>query len=98
VLRSMARREAGRAGGGKFTMHATELAHEVYLRLLDQHTPWENRAHFIAAVGRTIRCVAVDLVRQRQAEKRGGLVDFVTFDWHDESNQPPKDRRTWRWS
>ena len=88
VLRAMAQREVGAAGIGKSSMNATELAHEAYLRLLDQHSPWQNRAHFMAMVGRTIRRVAVDLVRQRQAEKRGALIDFVTFDWQEENEQP----------
>jgi RNA polymerase sigma factor (TIGR02999 family) len=69
-------------------VHATELAHEAYLRLLDQRSPWQNRAHLMAVVGRTIRRVSVDLLRQRQAEKRGALIDFVTFDWQDEDGQP----------
>ena len=88
VLRAMAQQEMGAAGAGKLNMLATELAHEAYLRLLDQRSPWQNRAHFMAVVGRTIRRVAVDLIRQRQAEKRGALIDFVTFDWHDDKEQP----------
>jgi RNA polymerase sigma factor (TIGR02999 family) len=88
ALRSMAQREVGAAGAGKSQVSATELAHEAYLRLLDQHAPWQNRAHFLAAVARTIRRVSVDLFRQRQAEKRGALIDFVTFDWQDENDQP----------
>ena len=88
ALRAMAQREVGSAGAGKLTMRATDLAHEAYLRLLDQRSPWQNRAHFLAVAGRTIRRVAVDLVRQRQAEKRGALIDFVTFDWQDDKGQP----------
>jgi len=88
VLRTMAQRQVNAGSAGKSSVNATELAHEVYLRLLDQHAPWQNRAHFMAAVARTIRRVAVDLVRMRQAEKRGALIDFVTFDWQDEDDQP----------
>jgi len=88
ALRAMAQREVGAAGAGKLTMRATDLAHEAYLRLLDQRSPWQNRAHFLAIAGRTIRRVAVDLVRQREAEKRGAGIDFVTFDWQDEKGQP----------
>jgi RNA polymerase sigma factor (TIGR02999 family) len=88
ALRAMAQRELGAAGPGKLAVHATELAHEAYLRLLDQRSPWQNRAHFLAVAGRTIRRVAVDLVRQRLAEKRGALVEFVTFDWQDEKGEP----------
>jgi RNA polymerase sigma factor (TIGR02999 family) len=88
ALRAMAQREIGAAGAGKLTMRATELAHESYLRLLDQRSPWQNRAHFLAVAGRTIRRVAVDLIRQRQAEKRGAGIEFVAFDWQDEKGQP----------
>jgi RNA polymerase sigma factor (TIGR02999 family) len=87
ALRAMAQREVSAAGVGKLTVRATELAHEAYLRLLDQRSPWQNRAHFMAVAGRTIRRVAVDMIRQRQAEKRGALIDFVTFDWQDEKSQ-----------
>ena len=88
ALRAMAQREVSAAGVGKLTVRATELAHEAYLRLLDQHSPWQNRAHFMAVAGRTIRRVAVDMIRQRMAEKRGANIDFVTFNWQDEKNQP----------
>jgi len=88
ALRAMAQREVSASASGKLTMRATELAHEAYLRLIDQRTPWQNRAHFLAVAGRTIRRVAVDLVRARQAEKRGAGIDFVTFDWQDDKGQP----------
>lgn len=90
ALRAMAQKEVA----GKLAMDATELAHEAYLRLLDQRSPWQNRAHFMAVVGRTIRRVAVDLIRQRQTEKRGASIQFVTFNWQEEHHQPAAENAT----
>lgn len=55
------------------TLQATELANEAYARLHDvRDTDWQSRAHFFAFSARIIRGLAVDHVRARDAEKRGG--------------------------
>lgn len=55
------------------TLQATELANEAYARLHDvRDTDWQSRAHFFAFSARIIRGLAVDHVRAREAEKRGG--------------------------
>ena len=74
VMRAMAQRELGSANG-RFTIRATELAHEAYLRLLEQRGGWQDRAHFLAITARVIRRVLIDLVRERQAQKRGSEFD-----------------------
>lgn len=68
----------------RHTLQATALVHEAYLRL----TPgvklqWQNRAHFLALVARTMRQILVESARARHAEKRGGAAArAVTL--HDE--------------
>lgn len=83
ILRAIAQREIGGMLQRRATLRATDLAHEAYLRLLDQRNPGQNRGHFLAIVARVIRRVAVDLVRQRLAEKRGALIEFVVLDPND---------------
>jgi RNA polymerase sigma factor (TIGR02999 family) len=79
IMRAMAQREAG-ALGGRFTIRATELAHEAYLRLLEQRGEWQDRTHFLAITARVIRRVLIDLVRERRAQKRGSEFEIVALD------------------
>jgi RNA polymerase sigma factor (TIGR02999 family) len=55
------------------TLSTTALVHEAYLELVDgDQTPWQDRAHFLAAAARVMRHVLVDHARARNAQKRGG--------------------------
>ena len=54
------------------TLQATALVHEAYLRLVEQHTPWQSRAHFFGVAAQLMRRILVDYARARQANKRGG--------------------------
>ena len=79
VLRDLARAQA-RRNGRSLTLGSTELAHEAYERLCQQRgVDWQNRGHFFAICATVIRRVAVDYMRRRLAEKRGGDVQFVTL-------------------
>lgn len=54
------------------TLSATALAHEAYLRLVDQtRVNWQNRAHFFAIASRSIRRILVDHARSRGRQRRG---------------------------
>lgn len=71
-LRKLARGYVARERQGQ-TLQATALVHEAYLRLLrDQDLRWENRAHFLAIAGRSMRQILVERARARQSQKRGG--------------------------
>ena len=78
-LRRLAR--ARLAGGGRNTvLDTTALVHESYLRLARSHgLAFEDRARFMAYAGHVMRSVIVDLVRERQAERRGGDVTHVAL-------------------
>lgn len=53
------------------TLQATEVLHEAYLRLADQHSPdWKDRAHFFALAATVVRRVLLDHARYRLAERR----------------------------
>jgi RNA polymerase sigma factor (TIGR02999 family) len=54
------------------TLQATALVHEVYLRLIDQHSvDWRNRAHFFSIASELMRRVLVNHAVGRRAQKRG---------------------------
>jgi len=58
------------------TLQSTVLAHEAYLRLVDQrNVRWQNRAHFFGIASQLIRRILVDHARRHHAAKRdaGGI-------------------------
>ncbi|QWF16935.1 ECF-type sigma factor [Lysobacter capsici] len=69
----------------RLALDPTELVNEAVLRLLEDRVDAQNRAHFFRIAATAIRCTLVDLIRQRQAEKRGGGVVITWFDIERES-------------
>jgi len=54
------------------TLQTTALAHEAYMRLVDQNPAhFQNRAHFLAVAAKLMRQILVDYARRRHAAKRG---------------------------
>src|SRR5918992_3421046 len=70
-LRRLARSHLRRERAGH-TLHATELVHEVWFKLLHGGRAFENRAHFFGAASRAMRRILVDHARRRAAHKRQG--------------------------
>lgn len=68
-LRTIARRQLRREGE-RPSLQPTELVHEAFLRLLDQRTAWQNRAHFLGVASHLMRRILVDRARRRRAAKR----------------------------
>jgi len=69
-----------RKSGGMTLLNTTALVHEVWLRLADLHgRDYPDRRHFLAYAARAMRTVVIDLVRARQAERRGGGQDLLTL-------------------
>lgn len=63
------------------TLQPTALAHEAYLKLIDQQrVRWQNRAHFYGIAAQAMRRILVDHARARRAEKRGGEGAMVSLD------------------
>lgn len=61
-------------------IHATTLAHEAYLRLVDQtRATFASKGHFLAIASMVIRRILVDFARQRKAQKRGGDAPMTTL-------------------
>jgi RNA polymerase sigma factor (TIGR02999 family) len=78
-LRAMAHRVMSGEAPGQ-TMPATALVHEAFLRLSGAQVEWQNRSHFLAVAGRTMRRVLVDHARSRGREKRGGKTIQVNLE------------------
>jgi RNA polymerase sigma factor (TIGR02999 family) len=63
----MARESAGH------TLQPTALAHEVFLRLVDQReATWRDRVHFYSLAARLMRRLLIDHAREIGAARRGG--------------------------
>jgi RNA polymerase sigma factor (TIGR02999 family) len=62
------------------TLQTTALAHEAYLKLIDQKSVnWQNRAHFFAIAAQAMRRILIDSARRRSAHKRGGDGEMVSL-------------------
>jgi len=83
ILRAQAHAQVQR-NGGALTLRPTELANEAYERLVEQRSvDWQNRDHFFAIAATVLRRVAVDYLRYRNAEKRGGGAAMLPLDHLD---------------
>ena len=70
-----------RGSGPHTVLDTTALVNESYLKLAKLgRLKVESRGKFFAYASRVMRSVIVDLVRERQAERRGGGVAAVTLD------------------
>lgn len=88
-LRTMASRHLRKERSGH-TMQATDLVHEVYLRMVGQkNTNWQNRAHFFAIAAQAMRRILVDHARKNLAAKRIGANRKVPLDWAPELSHEP---------
>jgi RNA polymerase sigma factor (TIGR02999 family) len=69
-----------RSRGNLADLNTTVLVHESFLKYLEHGAlDKADRAAFFAYVGRVMRSVVVDFVRERQAQKRGGEHTLVTL-------------------
>lgn len=79
LLRELARSRLSRQGSA--TLQPTELANEAYARLHQvRTTDWVSRAHFFAFSAKVIRGLAVDHVRARVSDKRGGNITLLPLE------------------
>jgi RNA polymerase sigma factor (TIGR02999 family) len=76
-LQQIARRELRNAP--HTVLSATVLVHEAFLKLDGGRLDVSERGPFLALAAKAMRCVLVDYLRQRGAEKRGGQQVRVTL-------------------
>jgi RNA polymerase sigma factor (TIGR02999 family) len=82
-LHLLAKRELAR-NSGMVSLSVTTLLHEAYLDMAERDGPeFPDRARFIGYAARVMRGLIIDYVRNRQAQKRGGL--FVITSLGDET-------------
>ncbi len=62
------------------TLQSTALVNEAYLRLVNQHASWQNRAHFFGIAAQMMRRILVDYARRHNAARRGEGACKVTLD------------------
>jgi RNA polymerase sigma factor (TIGR02999 family) len=79
-LQRLARRHM-RDAGHLTLLDTTALVHEAWLRVAgSQGADFPDRRHFLAYAAQAMRSVVIDLVRARQAERRGGGQAHLTLD------------------
>ena len=63
-----------------YTLQATALVHEAYLRLIKQdRISWKNRAQFFGVASQMMRRILVDRARARKMAKRSGRWVRITL-------------------
>ncbi len=63
------------------TLQPTELAHEAYLKLVDQNPyGFKNRTQFFALAAKMMRNILVDHAKSKKAVKRGGELQKVSLE------------------
>ena len=63
------------------TLQTTALAHEAYLRMIDQkRVQWRDSAHFAALAAQMMRRILIDHARKGKYAKRGGDAARVSLD------------------
>lgn len=76
-LHGLARRELG--SSPRVTLSTTVLVHEAFLKLDGSQLDVSERGRFLALAAKAMRCVLIDHIRARAAEKRGGGLARVTL-------------------
>ena len=83
-LRGLASRELRRERPDH-TLQTTALAHEAWLKLVDQRNAvWKDRVHFLAVAATSIRRILIDHARRRGARKRGGAGERLMLEEADQ--------------
>ncbi len=62
------------------TLQATALVHEAYLKLVEQRSDWQSRAHFFGVAAQVMRHILIDHARGHVRAKRGGAKEAVALD------------------
>jgi RNA polymerase sigma factor (TIGR02999 family) len=90
-LHRVAKRELARGGSG-VSLSVTTLLHEAYLDMAGRAgTKFPDRARFMGYAAQVMRKLIIDHVRNRQAQKRGGLFEITSLG--SETKENPVDER-----
>lgn len=79
MLREIARNQSRKQR--HLTMSTTDLANESFVRIAQAgEIDWQDRHHFLAIAANVMRRVAIDHLRRRSAEKRGGSEEIISLE------------------
>ena len=63
------------------TLQATELVHEAYLKLVNQHSvDWNSRIQFFSIAAETIRRILINHAKKKNRQKRGDGQTLLHFE------------------
>lgn len=71
-LECLARKHLRKEYRKNHTLETGGLIDEAYIRLVNQHAVWQNRAQFFAVASQLMRWILTDYAKDRAAAKRGG--------------------------
>ena len=78
-----------RHGANRVSLDTTALVHDGYLKFVQTRAlEVKDRAHFLAYASTVMRSVIVDLIRESQAERRGGGQFELTLNTHIRDSSP----------
>ncbi len=98
VLKGIAHRHIGAAGGQNMTLQATEIAHEGFMRLFAHQKPdWQTRGQFYSLAATVVRRVVVDYLRGRSADKRGAPVAKISLANLSDADIPAHEEESMDW-
>ena len=87
-IKRLARGRLAQAGGVT-GLNATALVHEGFMRMAEREgLQGQTRLQFFAYIGKVLRSIVIDFVRERDAEKRGGGMTLMTMSAADATPAP----------
>ena len=87
-IKRLARGKLAQAGGIT-GLNATALVHEGFMRMAEREgLQGQTRLQFFAYIGKVLRSVVIDFVRERDAEKRGSGMTLLTMSHADGTLAP----------
>ena len=87
-IKRLARGRLAQAGGVT-GLNATALVHEGFMRMAEREgLQGQTRLQFFAYIGKVLRSIVIDFVRERDAEKRGGGMTLLTMSHADGTLAP----------
>ncbi len=87
-IKRLARGKLAQAGGIT-GLNATALVHEGFMRMAEREgLQGQTRLQFFAYIGKVLRSIVIDFVRERDAEKRGAGMTLLTMSHADGTLAP----------
>jgi RNA polymerase sigma factor (TIGR02999 family) len=66
--------------GSEYTLQATALVHEAWIKLSGNQEGWNSRGHYFGAAAEAMRRILIDRARKRSRVRHGAGLQRVNFD------------------